>query len=329
MTKTKLIKPTIEDTVEIMQPRTEDTGLVDAQGNMIVRKQEQGSAEFYAVRKNAGRTGSDITGADSIGLISRVVDSFIGFVEEDETEGPTFKDNHPVLHKVAVAGVYGLAALASAGLVGAITLGNPGQAQADYFDGCRGPNTFQLDQRLTLGEGAAGYKLLPKFFVDNDEDGNGFFGVTPFIYTPGQKPIVGVGAGMFLDVSKNLKILGVVPVVYNAEGEALNINPTLYATIMAGKLLIDPRISYNASINEQGTIHNLSWGTTVGLMIDNVVIGGDVETGFDPANAQGEQLRENLKYGGIIRVDLDKEHKNWLQTYVNKDAVSVGFRANF
>ncbi|MBT4824680.1 hypothetical protein HN695_08070 [Candidatus Woesearchaeota archaeon] len=202
-------------------------------------------------------------------------------------------------------------------------------AQADYFDGCRGPEMFQLDQRVTLSEGTPGYTLLPKVFIDQNEDGHSFFGVTPFMYTPGQKPAVGVGAGMFVDLGEHVKMLGVVPVVYNTEGEALNINPTVYATIMAGKFLIDPRVSYLASINEQGTTHNLAFGTTVGLMIDNVVIGGDVETAIDPANAQSEQLEGNLKYGGIIRVDLDKQHKNWMQAYFGKDSVTVGFRANF
>lgn len=203
------------------------------------------------------------------------------------------------------------------------------QANADYFDGCRGPEMFQLDQRLSLGEtGLGNYTLLPKVFLDQNNDGTGVFGVTPFIYTPGHKPAAGAGAGMFFDLGK-VKLLGVLPIVYNAEGEAVNINPTVYATIMAGKFLFDPRISYLASINEEGTAHNLSWGATVGLMLDNVVIGGDVETGFNPADAHAEQLRENLKYQGILRVDLDAQHKNWFQTYFGKDAVGIGFRANF
>jgi len=201
-------------------------------------------------------------------------------------------------------------------------------AQADYFDGCRGPNMFQLDQRITLSE-TPGYTLLPKVFVDKNKDGHGFFGVTPFMYTPGQKPAVGAGAGMFVDLGKYAKMLGVVPVVYNAEGEAVNINPTVYATIMAGKVLVDPRVSYLASFAKGDTTHNLSFGTTLGVMIDNVIIGGDVETSFDPSNAQSEQLEKNLKYGGIIRVDLDPQHKNWVQAYFNNNSLTVGFRANF
>lgn len=38
------------------------------------------------------------------------------------------------------------------------------EANADFYDGCRGPNTLQLDQRIAFGENsAANYTLLPKF----------------------------------------------------------------------------------------------------------------------------------------------------------------------
>jgi hypothetical protein len=209
----------------------------------------------------------------------------------------------------------------------ALTL-TPAKANADYFDGCRGPNKAQLDQRVTLGDGAPSYTLLPKAFIDADEDGNGAFVVAPVNYTPKEKPSVGVGVGGFFDLGK-VKLLGVVPVVYSAEGEVVNINPTLYATMMAGNFVFDPRISYLASIAEKGTSHNVSFGATIGYKIDDVILGFDVGTSFNPENPKADQLEQAFDYQGIIRVDLDKEHKHWVQAYLGKDAVGIGFRANF
>ncbi len=205
-----------------------------------------------------------------------------------------------------------------------------GKANADFYDGCRGPNDLQLDQRLTLSEATPNYTLLPKLFLDNDEDGNGFFSVAPFSYTPGENPAAGYGPGGFLQLGK-INLLGVSPVVYSAEGEVTNINPTVFATLTAGDhVLFDARINYLASINNEGdAAHNVGFGLGVGFAIDNVILGFDIGTGFDPSNAKPEQLREQLSYQGIIRVDLDKNHKNWIQAYLGKDAVGVGFRSNF
>lgn len=208
-------------------------------------------------------------------------------------------------------------------------------ANADFYDGCRGPNMLQLDQRLAFGEnGANSYTLLPKVFVDADKDGKGLFGVAPFNYTPNHKPNAGAGVGGFYDLGK-VSFLGVVPVMYSAEGKAININPTVFVTIMTGNLLVDSRISYLASIPSEisleahNTAHNVSFGTTIGYAIDNVIVGVDAETGIDAKNPKSQQLKDGLKYQGILRIDLDTGHKNWLETYIGKEAVGVGFRANF
>lgn len=203
------------------------------------------------------------------------------------------------------------------------------EVKADFYDGCRGPNLLQLDQRLVLSEGTPNYTLLPKMFVDTDDESKmGVFGVTPLNYTPGKKPTFGAGIGGFYDLGK-VSLLGVVPVVYLMEGEVTNINPTLYATIMAENFLIDPRVSYLASIAGDNIVHNVTFGATLGYKIDNVILGVDVGTGFDPANTTRDQLRDYFAYQGIIRIDLDEEHKNWIQAYLGKDTVGLGFRSNF
>lgn len=120
-----------------------------------------------------------------------------------------------------------------------------------------------------------------------------------------------------------------MPVIYHSEGDITTLNPTLYTTIMAGKLLIDPRISYLAKLSEAGNSHQLSFGLTVGYVIDNVVLGLDAETGFDPENSTAEQLRDNLNYQGILRIDLYPQHNNWVQAYLGKEAIGIGFRSNF
>ncbi|MFA6461199.1 MAG: hypothetical protein WCV90_02945 [Candidatus Woesearchaeota archaeon] len=216
-----------------------------------------------------------------------------------------------------------------AGMALATVLGVSAPARADFYDGCRGPNTLQLDQRVGLGKESTNYTLLPKVFVDvGEEEKGGIFGVAPLMYTPEHKPVAGAGIGGYYSL-ENVSLLGVVPVVYNAEGRTTNINPTLYATLMAGRFLVDPRISYLASIADGKTSHTLSFGSTVGFKLDNIILGFDVETSLDPKDGSVQQLKDNFKYQGILRIDLDQKHKNWLQTYISKDAVGIGFRANF
>ncbi|MFH0701223.1 MAG: hypothetical protein V2A62_02180 [Candidatus Woesearchaeota archaeon] len=215
------------------------------------------------------------------------------------------------------------------GIAALAVLGTAAPAKADFFDGMRGPNDAQLDQRVMMDKDHnTTYTLLPKAFIGIGEEGHGIFAVTPFSYSPGKKPNAGAGIGGFANLGK-VGLLGVVPVVYSAEGKITNINPTLYATITAGNFIFDPRISYLASISGDGTQHNLSFGATLGYQIDNVILGLDVGAGFDPKNPTADQLKQNLNYQGILRVDLDAQHKNWLQAYVGKDAVGIGFRANF
>jgi len=236
-------------------------------------------------------------------------------------------------HKIVTAIIDGAATFAAANtgataldaLVGTKVVA---EAQADFFDGCRGPSLLQLDQRLTFGESKPTYIVLPKIFVDTDGDGNGLLGVTPISYIPDHKPAVGAGIGGFFDLG-NVSLLGVLPVVYSTEGKIVNINPTLYATIMAGDFLIDPRIDYLASIAKDGTSYQLSFGVTLGYKIDNVILGIDVASNFDPSSISTDQLRDNLRYQGIIRIDFDEDHKSWIQAYLGEDAIGIGFRTNF
>jgi len=205
----------------------------------------------------------------------------------------------------------------------------PVPAHADFYDGYRGPKPFQLDQRLTMGEsGTPNYTLFPKAFIDSDGNGRGVFAVTPFNYTPGHHPNVGAGIGGFYDLG-GISLLGVAPVVYSSEGKILHVNPTLYATAGFGDLLLDPRLSYLANISKDGTTHRIGFGATVGYTIDNVVLGVDAEIVVDPTHPSNAQVSGSFAYQGIIRIDLDADHRDWLQAYIGKDAVGIGFRSNF
>ncbi len=204
------------------------------------------------------------------------------------------------------------------------------EANADYFDGCRNPKDFrlQLDQRVSLSEGTPRYTLLQKAFIDNNKDGDGLFAMFRFMYAAGETPSTGLAGGGFFDLG-SVKLLGAVPIFYYDETKTTEINPVLQATIQVGDFVFDPRIAYSASISGNGTEHKLGFGSTFGYMIDNVILGFDVSTGFDPESPKPEQLGQRFDYQGIIRVDLDQEHKHWIQAYLGKDAVGIGFRTNF
>jgi len=212
------------------------------------------------------------------------------------------------------------------------------QAHADFYDGARGPRKYQIDQRLIFdGSNAPTYKLLPKLFSDDDGDGTGIFGVAPFIYTPKQKPAMGAGVGVFHGFDLG-SLLAVLPVVHSLEGKTTNINPTLYVTLMPkvgeGYILIDPRVSYNLGIGDDGSLsHNVNAGLTLGYQHGLVIVGVDVNAGLGPsckdASKIRQQLKDSLEYGGIVRIDLDKDHSNWLQTYATNKGVTLAWRTNF
>lgn len=214
-------------------------------------------------------------------------------------------------------------------LIAAVALAAPSPAHADFYDGHRGPNLFQLDQRLALGEDSApNYTILPKAFVDDDNNGHGIFVVTPLNYTPSHTSNAGAGLGGFYKLG-SASLLGVVPVVYSSEGDTTNINPTLYTSFVNGNLLLDPRLSYLASIAGDTTAHRLNFGGTIGYAIDDVILGLDAEVSLDPTEVSFAKVKDTLRYQGILRVDLDAAHRHWLQAYLGKDVIGFGFRANF
>ncbi|MBI5392257.1 hypothetical protein HZA96_00160 [Candidatus Woesearchaeota archaeon] len=240
-----------------------------------------------------------------------------------------------VNHKIAAAIIEGSAAFTAANtaqlaldqLLGTQTIT---EARADYFDGYRGPNLLQFDQRLQFGKNGVNYTLLPKAFIDLQENA-GIFAVAPFNYSPEQLPTAGAGIGGYFSTD-HLGLLGIVPVVYSAEGKATIINPTLFATIVLQHFQLNPRISYTVKIadgTESAAQHNIDFGCTVGYQIDNIILGFDIATAFDAKNPESKQLSENLLYQGILRIDLDNKHKNWLETYIEKDAIGIGLRNNF
>ncbi|MBI1970994.1 hypothetical protein HYS47_04560 [Candidatus Woesearchaeota archaeon] len=212
----------------------------------------------------------------------------------------------------------------------------PATAIADFYDGFRGPSTFQLDQRLTLSQDdvkdGVTYTLLPKGFIDTDNDGTGAFAVTPFSYALGSSPTAGLGAGGFVKIRENASMLGVVPVLYHAGQKAVTISPTLFTTVKVGDVLLDPRLSYAATISEKEPSHQASIGTTVGYQRGRVLVGLDVEASSSltklSIDSIIDSIIESLAVQGIIRIDLDDDHTNWLQTYVAPTAVTEAWRTN-
>ncbi|MBI2147702.1 hypothetical protein HYU19_04455 [Candidatus Woesearchaeota archaeon] len=208
----------------------------------------------------------------------------------------------------------------------------PATAIADFYDGFRGPTTFQLDQRLTLSQDGVKvdvtYTLLPKVFIDTNSDGTGAFAVAPFVYPVGEAPTAGVGVGGFVKLRENISMLGVVPVMYPAGQKTATINPTLFTTIKAGDVLLDPRLSYAATVSRKEPTHQASAGMTVGYQHGRVIVGLDVEASSSLTRLSIDSIIESLTVQGIIRIDLDDDHTNWLQTYVSPTSVTEAWRTN-
>jgi len=211
-------------------------------------------------------------------------------------------------HKLVSALAEGSAAFAAGNSAAAVLDAFAGtqiikEAKADFYDGFRGPNLLQLDQRLFFGKDGVNYTLLPKAFIDIDANG-GIFAVAPFNYSPEQLPATGAGIGGYFS-TEHFGLLGIVPVVYSAEGKTTAINPTMFTTILLQHFQLNPRVSYLLATDAKNDLnHSMDLGCTIGYQMDNITFGFDIGTGFDLADPEVKQMAEKLSYQGIIRIDF-------------------------
>ena len=147
--------------------------------------------------------------------------------------------------------------------------------RAEFYDGCRGPTEYQLDQRMTLTADGTGYKPIAKHLGDD------LFVAVALPTQNGEAKAVGGGIGVIVDDAlgdhvKTIPMLGFgVPI----DGSGVALEPTVYATGEFGKVTIDPRIWSSIFVDDEGMHYNgTGVGATVGYgFADRFRAGIDVE----------------------------------------------------
>ena len=145
-----IIKPNDKEVAKYEESTIEGTGIVDAQGNKIVKTKPEGCVTpFYAAMKDAGRSED--------GLVSRVAEDFVWFEGVEEPEEIRFRDNHPILYKAGVGIAAGIAGLALGGI---IMCANPGEARADFKEAIKMPKDSVNFELITAWYAANHLRLL-------------------------------------------------------------------------------------------------------------------------------------------------------------------------
>lgn len=215
----------------------------------------------------------------------------------------------------------GIGALATLGLGLPITSQN---AEADFFDGHRGPGGVQVDQRVFHVDDFSTATFYRVFGEDRSSIDPGF--IVKAFTSDGEPTGYGFNVIGLIDDpfghGKNLRMISGVQVDKKLKSGDTTISPSFASTIKLGKenlLTIDPRASYIINLDGED---DFSYACTVGLGSKRFRVGVDFK----------DSLNGELEYMGVIRIDKidgDGFPKYWWQGYVGRDKVGVGFRYNW
>ncbi|MFA6889362.1 MAG: hypothetical protein WC254_07745 [Candidatus Woesearchaeota archaeon] len=144
---------------------------------------------------------------------------------------------------------------------------------------------------------------------------------------------LGIAQGYRFDTRfDNNNYIGIQPMIQTAISlDAITFVPTVYSTIIAGRLTFDPRVQAQFTVQYKGntTVDAVVVGATAGYQItENLRIGPDVQTNVFAA-------KESLSLGSILRYDPSCANKNhWMELQLGTDVKgnatsALQYRINF
>ena len=194
----------------------------------------------------------------------------------------------------------------------ALALALPIMASAqDFYNGCRGPRTTQLDTYLTHSDSKTSGMVIPKLFTDN------FILAAPFsVSEKGKVENKGINLGKIVENGNNFILA--TGLFKDGKGDYNILNPQFYLTKDIDRLSIDLEgsLPFNLKNNEKG---KATISATAGLALtDRLRIGPSIT----------KQESQDYKLQGIARLELTKDHKYWFQLYVRKKEVGIRLAIN-
>lgn len=199
--------------------------------------------------------------------------------------------------------------------LGILAMASPAMAQ-DFYNGCRGPKTVQVDSYTTLSDGNVSGTIIPKIFPRNlGKTLPDLVLAVPFSVSADGVRNEGVNLGVIVNGDTN-NFIGAVGLFRDEEGYNI-LKPQLYFTHIDGPWTLD--LEGSLPINLRNGKMDGSFSTTLGYGFGRFRIGGYAT----------EATNSGFDYGGNVRFEMVKDHKYWIQVKLSPDNLGVRLAANF
>jgi hypothetical protein len=189
----------------------------------------------------------------------------------------------------------------------------------DFYNGCGGPKTFQMDNYVNYVDRKANGTIIPKLFTKNlDSTLVNIVLTAPFsISNNGKVDNKGINLGYVVE-EPSVSIIGALGMFKDDQGKYDVINPQAYFTYMNGHgtLDLESSIPYNLQNNKASE----SASITLGYGLDELLrVGGSLSL----------QKNKVPHYLAIARLELVKDHRYWLEGYLGENYLRARLAINF
>ncbi|MBI2572923.1 hypothetical protein HYV86_03635 [Candidatus Woesearchaeota archaeon] len=196
----------------------------------------------------------------------------------------------------------------------------PTIANADFYDGQRGPTSGQAHYTLSQGAQTTQHNLALKYFGNTGS-------VSPVgiaaLTTDGQQLCYFAGAGVIIE---GLNPFSVIPILAYSTDERARVGTAHFvaqATIDLGTFVADPRYHLAVPVHKNTNNPNQNlFGLTLSLGNPKVRIG--LDGNYNPKTDK-RPLTDVL-----VRYDLDsQQHTSWLEASIGETGAQLQWRGNF
>lgn len=203
------------------------------------------------------------------------------------------------------------------GVLGSIILCKTASAQ-DFYNGCRGPKAFQIDNYINHSNEKTSGMIIPKMFTKNlDSSLTDMVIAIPNGISEKGIDNKGINTGIIFD-NGNASYITALGLFKDDKGKYVVLNPQAYATLMKDPWTFDAEgnLPINLRTHETGEFI----AATIGYAIsDDLRIGGSII----------KEKNKDIDFKANIRIRLEENNKYWAQIYAGKNYLGARLVANF
>lgn len=178
----------------------------------------------------------------------------------------------------------------------------------DFYNGCRGPKSSQIDLYATYQDGNTNGKMIPKLFIKN------LNGSLPDLlvaapFSVNEKGIENLGINLgYISKFKDGSLIGAVGVFKDNNGKYNVINHQVYSTLINGPVTLD--LEGNLPMNVGNQDIKSSASATLGYGINDWV-----RLGGSATMSKGKEP----DYKALVRLELARDHTAWIEGFIGED----------